>query len=82
MKDRYDRAKKFARKHRLAIAYSAGVVIGASGMYRFLTQQELEVFLAANPDKLQMLIDKPDGALRWTTNRGTITVLNEMHSQL
>ena len=82
MKDRFDRAKDFARKHRMLVAYGVGVGVGATTMYKFMSKQDLSVYLTANPDNLQMLIDKPDGALRWQTTRGVITVLNELHSQL
>lgn len=80
MKDRIANAREFVERHRTAFVFGAGAVAGAAGMLRLMTNQD--IFLAVSPEKLQMLIDKPGGALRWEHNRITVTVLNELNPTL
>jgi len=75
--DKYQRAKKFYRKHHTVIVYGAGVIAGAVGAHRLMSNNTSDLFLSVSPENLQKLLDNPGDALKWTSDRLNIFVLNE-----
>jgi hypothetical protein len=77
-----ERTKQTIRKYRTEIAFGAGIIVGAAGMYKLVDNVNGDMWLSTSSEKLQQLIDEPGGAIRCESPLRTVYVINELNPQI